>query len=210
MGTITTLWLLRHGQSEWNRVGRWQGQADVALSEMGRQQAHRAGERLRRFGITHIYSSDARRALETAQIVGAHLGLTPTPRADLRESDIGQWAGLTTSEIKQRFPDEWAAMQARREVRRGGGETYGELRARTFAIAQQIVARHAGEQILLVSHGAAIRAMISQALGFDLHTMHSLWIGSNTALSCLRHDGAVYFLDRHNDTSHIEAAHDRT
>ncbi|MBK9234511.1 MAG: histidine phosphatase family protein [Anaerolineae bacterium] len=78
---LTTIWLLRHGQSQWNHEGRWQGQADIQLSELGRQQAHRVGQRLRRYQIEHLISSDATRALETAQVVGSYLHLTPLPHA---------------------------------------------------------------------------------------------------------------------------------
>ncbi|MBK7202069.1 histidine phosphatase family protein [Candidatus Amarolinea dominans] len=203
---LTTIWLLRHGQSQWNHEGRWQGQADIQLSELGRQQAHRVGQRLRRYQIEHLISSDATRALETAQVVGSYLHLTPTPHAGLRESDIGAWTGLTSAEIKARFPEEWAAMNARADVARGGGETYSELRSRTWAVAQEAVARHHGRAVLLVSHGTAIRALISAALGLDVFTMHNLWIGGNTALSRLRFRDGRFHLDLHNDTAHLEEA----
>lgn len=201
---LTTLWLLRHAQSEWNHEGRWQGQADTPLSDLGRQQAHRVGKRLRRYPITQIISSDAQRAMDTARVVGSYLRLAPAPHPGLRESDIGVWAGLTTPEIKARFPDEWAAMNARADVRRGGGETYSELRARTLAVAQEVAARYHGQNILLVSHGASIRALISAALGLDLFTMHNLWIGGNTALSRVRFREGHFYLDLHNDTAHLE------
>lgn len=201
---LTTLWLLRHAQSEWNQEGRWQGQADTPLSDLGRQQAHRVGKRLRRYPITQIISSDAQRAMETARVVGSYLRLAPAPDPGLRESDIGVWAGLTTPEIKARFPEEWAAMNARADVRRGGGETYSELRARTLAVAQEVTARYHGQNILLVSHGASIRALISAALGLDLFTMHNLWIGGNTALSRVRYREGHFYLDLHNDTAHLE------
>ena len=201
---LTTLWLLRHAQSEWNHEGRWQGQADTPLSDLGRQQAHRVGKRLRRYPITQIISSDAQRAMDTARVVGSYLRLAPAPHPGLRESDIGVWAGLTTPEIKARFPEEWAAMNARTDVRRGGGETYSELRARTLAVAQEVTARYHGQNILLVSHGASIRALISAALGLDLFTMHNLWIGGNTALSRVRFREGHFYLDLHNDTAHLE------
>lgn len=201
---LTTLWLLRHAQSEWNHEGRWQGQADTPLSDLGRQQAHRVGKRLRRYPITQIISSDAQRAMDTARVVGSYLRLAPAPHPGLRESDIGVWAGLTTPEIKARFPEEWAAMNARTDVRRGGGETYSELRARTLAVAQEVAARYHGQNILLVSHGASIRALISAALGLDLFTMHNLWIGGNTALSRVRFREGHFYLDLHNDTAHLE------
>ena len=119
----TTLLLLRHGETEWNLSGRWQGQAaDTPLTDLGREQARIVAGRLRAYPIRAIYSSDLLRAFETAQIVGQRLGLAPIAEPALRESDIGAWTGLTWADITERFPDQVAAMYAGQEVRRGGGE----------------------------------------------------------------------------------------
>jgi broad specificity phosphatase PhoE len=95
-------------------------------------------------------------------------------------------------------------MLARQEVRRGGGELYGEVIARTAAFARTVVSNHPGQRVLLVSHGAAIRAMITGVLGLDLAAMHSLGISSNTALTWLRYEHSTFFLDRYNDAAHLE------
>ncbi len=201
----TTLLLLRHGETTWNLSGRWQGQAvDTPLTDLGREQARIVARRLRSYPISAIYSSDLVRAFETAQIVGRLLGLEPVPEPRLRESDIGAWMGLTWEEITARFPDEVAAMFAGQDVRRGGGESFAELHARLAAAVENIAARHRGETVLLVSHGAALRSLAAHALGADLAQMHRLAIGGNTALSVVQVRSRGLRLVSYNDTAHLD------
>jgi alpha-ribazole phosphatase len=87
----TRILLARHGETEWNRIGRWQGHADPPLNEAGRLQAVELAERLARDGITVIYASDLRRASETAQVIGERLGLEVHEDPALREIDVGSW-----------------------------------------------------------------------------------------------------------------------
>jgi probable phosphoglycerate mutase len=95
--------LVRHGQSEWNALGRWQGQADPPLSDLGREQARVAARSLS--DIDAVWASDLQRAAETASIIAGELGLgAPTLDADLRERDAGEWSGLTRAEIDDRYP----------------------------------------------------------------------------------------------------------
>jgi probable phosphoglycerate mutase len=95
--------LVRHGQSEWNAVGRWQGQADPPLSDLGRAQARSAARSLG--SLDAIYASDLQRAAETAEIISAELGVGPViVDPDLRERDAGEWSGLTREEIHERYP----------------------------------------------------------------------------------------------------------
>jgi probable phosphoglycerate mutase len=201
----TTLILLRHGETEWNLSGRWQGQAaDTPLTKLGREQARIVASRLRSYPIRAIYSSDLLRAFETAQIVGELLGVALMADPALRESDIGAWTGLTWDQITVRFPDEVAAMFSGQEVRRGGGESYGELQARLAAAAEQIAARHPGQTVLLVSHGAALRSLVAHALDASLAQMHRIAIGGNTALSVVQMRGGRLRLVSYNDTAHLD------
>jgi len=200
-----TLLLLRHGETEWNLSGRWQGQAaDTPLTELGRAQAHIVASRLRNHPIRAIYSSDLLRAFETAQIIGQALGVAPIAEPALRESDIGAWTGLTWEQITVRFPDEVAAMYAGQDARRGGGENYGELQARLAAAAEQIAARHLDQTVLLVSHGAALRSLVAHALDASLAQMHRIAIGGNTALSVVQMRGGRLRLVSYNDTAHLD------
>ena len=201
----TTLILLRHGETEWNLSGRWQGQAaDTALSPGGREQAHIVARRLQSYPVQAIYSSDLKRAWDTARIVGDQLGLQPVAEPGLRESDIGTWTGLTWDEIHARYPDEIAAMIAGEDVRRGGGERMSELSVRLAAAIGCIAAGHPGETVLLVSHGAALRSMVAHALGASLPQMQRIAIGGNTALSVLRVRDGEMRLVSYNDTAHLD------
>lgn len=161
-GQLTILILCRHGESQWNVERRVQGQSLVApgLTAHGRWQAQRLAERLRQMDIDALYSSDLRRALETAQIVGAALGLEPVEDSRWRERDMGRWQGLTRSEIAARWPEEIAALQRGEDIRRGGGETYVELQARTLAALKDLLLRHPGQKVAVICHGGNIRACL--------------------------------------------------
>jgi probable phosphoglycerate mutase len=201
----TTLLLLRHGETEWNLTGRWQGQAaDTPLTELGREQARDVARRLRAYPISAIYSSDLLRAFETAQIVGQTIAIDPVADPALRESDIGAWTGLTWDEITVRFPDEVAAMYAGQEVRRGDGESYGELQTRLATAVEGIAARHPGQTVLLVSHGAALRSLVAHVLDASLAQMHRIAIGGNTALSVVQLRHGHLRLVSYNDTAHLD------
>ena len=102
----TTFFLIRHGKTEWNHIGRWQGLADVPLSPVGRAQAEALAKRFadERFSVHQVYSSDLSRAWETAQIVARQLHLAVQPLPALREIDVGAWSGLTRAQIVEQFP----------------------------------------------------------------------------------------------------------
>lgn len=201
----TTLILLRHGETEWNLTGRWQGQdANTPLTERGREQARVVARRLSAYPIEAIYSSDLSRAFETAQIVGGMLGLDPAPEPGLRESNIGAWTGLTWDDITERFPEQVAAMFAGEDVRRGGGETYGELHDRLQAAVDSIITRHPGQTVLVVTHGAALRSLVAHVLGASLTQLHRIAIGGNTALSIVQVDHGALRLVTYNDTAHLD------
>lgn len=201
----TTLILLRHGETEWNLTGRWQGQdADTQLTPRGREQAQVVARRLSAYPIDAIYSSDLSRAFETAQIVGRVIGLEPLSEPGLRESDIGAWTGLTWEDITERFPDQVAAMFAGQDVRRGGGETYGELHNRLQTAVDSIIARHHGQTVLVVSHGAALRSLVAHVLGASLAQLHRIAIGGNTALSIVQVEHGALRLVSYNDTAHLD------
>src|SRR4051812_42061109 len=127
---MTTFYLIRHGETDWNVGGRWQGHTDVPLNEAGRAQARRLAERLRAGGgrFDAIYSSDLERAWETAQIVGGALGCPLRPIVELREIDVGAWAGLTRAEVVARTPELIERLDSGEDVARGGdGERFVDL-----------------------------------------------------------------------------------
>lgn len=166
---MTTLLLARHGESDWNRARRWQGQADRPLTERGRAQAAELAERLADIALDAIYSSDLQRARKTAEVVARNQGLEVTALQALREVDVGSWSGLTREEAERRFPDGFRRWWS------GGtgwddGESYAEMSARILGAADEIAARHDPGRVLVVSHGGPIRAIHAAALGMQVET----------------------------------------
>ncbi len=164
----TTLYLMRHGETDWNRQRRWQAHLDVPLNDTGRAQARELARAVARLPLRAIYTSDLSRAVETARIVAAAFpgGLPVVPEPRFREHHAGALAGHTLDEMRVLFPDWWAADQADPLNTRcpDGGETFRELCARAAAGAEAIAARHPGEAVGVVAHGGSIRALVFEVL----------------------------------------------
>jgi len=161
---VTTLILARHGETDWNRDGRFQGHADPPLNDRGREQARALADAVAGERIEAVYASDLRRAHETAQIVAARKGLDVVVDPDLRERDVGEWSGLTLPEIEDRFPDE---LRRFREKGVSIGESREALSARVVAAVRRIAEAHPRGQVLVVTHGGALRTL-RHAAGGDL------------------------------------------
>ena len=166
---MTTVYLARHGESDWNVERRWQGHADRPLTERGREQAARLAERLADVELDAIYASDLRRAWETAEAVARSRGIEVVRLPELREVDVGSWCGLTRDECAELYPDAFARWQG------GGsgwdnGESYEDMGERIVAAIRRLAVEHAGGTILVVSHGGPIRAVHAHALGVDIAT----------------------------------------
>lgn len=161
---MTTILLARHGETDWNREGRFQGHADPPLNRTGRAQAVDLSVALMAEQLAAVYSSPLRRALETADVVAASHGLEPVPLDDLREVDVGSWSGLTRAEVEERFPAQFA-----RWLDHGqgweDGETYEEMGRRAVDALLRVAAAHDGERVLAVTHGGPIRAAFAFADG---------------------------------------------
>ena len=152
---MTNLLLVRHGETDWNRELRIQGSSDTELNERGREQARELASELADVELDAVYSSDLRRARETAEIATAGRGLDIRLDRDLRERFFGSWEGLTRFEVAERFPD----------LEHHDGETDQQVRERVLAAVHRIVAAHPGEEVLVVSHGGALNALWHHAIG---------------------------------------------
>jgi len=151
---VTTLLLVRHGETDWNADGRLQGQTDRPLSDFGRRQARRLADELADEELEAIYSSDLTRARETAEIVGLRLGLPVVLDPDLREKDWGTWEGLTGVE---------------RDRVEFLGESTEAHQQRILGGLRRIAERHPGKgRVLVVTHGGSIRRVQTAALGMAL------------------------------------------
>jgi broad specificity phosphatase PhoE len=183
----TRILLARHGETEWNRLGRWQGHADPPLNATGRRQAETLAAQLEGDGIAAVYSSDLRRASETARIVADHLGLQMTEEPALREIDVGSWSGLTRDEVRERFPEGFARWLVG-EIGHDG-ETREELTDRVVAAVEEIAAAHPGQHVLVVTHGGAIRALRRHAAGDPGESLEN---GATFALALLEGELVVH------------------
>ena len=167
---MTTLLLVRHGETDWNADGRLQGQTDRPLNECGRRQARQLAGELADEKLDAVYASDLSRARETAEIVGEQLGLAVVLDADLREKDWGTWEGLTAVE---------------RDRIEFAGESTEEHRGRVLGALGRIAERHPTGRVLVVTHGGSIRRAQTVALGMALPVVENCgsWL-------CAYEDGA--------------------
>jgi broad specificity phosphatase PhoE len=182
---VTTLLLARHGESDWNRARRWQGHADRPLTDLGRRQARELAERLADVELDAVFSSDLRRASETAEIVARSQGLDVTTMPELREVDVGSWSGLTRTEAEERFPEAYVRWTAGAEGW-DDGETYEELAARVVGAVHEIAEDLPGDRVLVVAHGGSIRVIHAAALGIDVHAYRRIQrVEPNATLSAV-------------------------
>jgi probable phosphoglycerate mutase len=169
------LLLVRHGQSVWNAVGRWQGWADPPLSELGEAQAAEAATTLDSLAITAVTSSDLARARRTAEIVAGALGVDLIEAdAALREYDVGDWCGLTRPEIEARWPGLLAQWHTGDLAATPGGETRKDFLARIVAVVTRLTECEAlGPRAVVVTHGGVIKAL-QRALGVESDSVGNL------------------------------------
>jgi broad specificity phosphatase PhoE len=164
----TRVYLVRHGATQLTAEDRFSGAVGITLSEEGRWQAARLGERLQPEGISAIYSSPLARTLDTARIICGSRNIPIEIRDDLREISHGRWEGLTRAEVETRFPEEYAAWEEDPfTFAPEAGESGVAVLARALPVIREVVARHPGECVLVVSHKATIRLLVSSLLGFD-------------------------------------------
>jgi broad specificity phosphatase PhoE len=168
---VTRLILVRHGQTDWNVQGRFQGQADPPLNETGRGQARALAELLAGSGFPAAYASDLQRARETAEIIAGRAGVPVSIDPRLREVNQGAWEGLVLSEIIARYPAEWSDRERDPlHCRAPGGESVAEVADRTWAAAGDIARRHPDGPVLIVSHGLALATLLCRGRGLPLET----------------------------------------
>lgn len=164
----TRLYLIRHGATTLSVEDRFAGSTDVELSDEGRRQAEALAIRLADDKIKAVYASPLRRTVATATIIGRPHGLTPILNAGLREIDHGRWEQLRRADVEAQFSEEYAAWEEDPYLfAPSGGESGLSVMARALPVIREIVMQHAGENIVVVSHKATIRLLITSLLGFD-------------------------------------------
>jgi broad specificity phosphatase PhoE len=203
---MTRVLLIRHGETPWNREMRWQGHADVPLSDAGRRQAERLAEYLRRRlrPIDALYSSDLRRASETARALSAVLGLDLRLEPAWREIEVGRWTGYRREEIREKFADEWRRIAEGEDLPRGGGETFTAFSARICAALDELRRRHDDATVAVVTHGGVIRAALLHALGLPWMRLREVSAVANTAINEIAWRDSGWIVTERDHVAHLE------
>lgn len=192
--------LWRHGRTEWNLAGRFQGQTDVPLDDVGRAQARRAAALVAALRPDRIVSSDLSRAVETATALARHTGLDVTRDPGLRETGAGSWEGLRAPELASRFPDDyarWRSGDAHVEI--GGGESRTQVAVRMAAAVQRAVdGLPPGGLVVIATHGGSARLGIAQLIGLPPERVTALGVLANCCWSVLVETVAGWQLVEHN------------
>lgn len=164
----TRLYLVRHGATQLTAEDRFSGAANIYLSEEGRAQTERLALRLADDNISAIYASPLDRTMETAAILATPHRLTPIQQEELREISHGHWEGMARKEVEEKFRDEYMAWEADPfTFAPDGGESGISVLARALPVIREIVVNHENKNIVVVSHKATIRLILSSLLGFD-------------------------------------------
>jgi broad specificity phosphatase PhoE len=191
--------LLRHGRTAWNAERRFQGQADPPLDDVGRAQAYEVAALVAALDPDVLVSSDAVRAVQTAQPIAEVTGLEIVVDARLRERSLGHWEGLTRDEVAHRYPDEYADWIAGRDVSRRGGETRAQVATRALAAVTDLPD---ASTAVVVTHSATAMALCSALLGMrqEVHVLGPLANCHWSELWVEQHDGSgpLWRLRAHN------------
>lgn len=196
--------LVRHGQTEWNRVERFRGRADIPLNDTGVAQAEAASRRIARtWPVSAVYSSPLQRSWRTAQAIAAPGNLPVYPLEGLLDIDYGEWQGLSPEEVRQRWPALATAWYSDPSgVQIPGGESLATVRTRAMAGVESVIAGHPGQTIALVSHLVICRVLILAMLGLD--NRHFWRIRQETAaINVFEWEGGAYTVVTLNDTCHL-------
>ncbi|MCW5633973.1 MAG: histidine phosphatase family protein [Rubrivivax sp.] len=201
---MTELLFIRHGETDWNREQRFQGQIDVPLNRTGREQAARVAGRLA--GDLHdaLYSSDLVRARETAQPLADAWRVAAAFSKGLREQHFGVLEGLDVPTIKARHPDLWARWLEHRGdfALPGGGESLRQFHARVLAAVRELAEAHAGRRLALVTHGGVLDMLWRTAHGQPIEGLRTCEI-PNTGLNRLRWKGGTLVIESWGDAAHL-------
>lgn len=180
---MTRLFIVRHGQTEWNREGRLQGWKDAPLTEKGVKQAMALRERLKEEEIDFAYASPLGRTLRTVDIILKGRDVKTIEDERIKEINMGVWEGTKSDEIKERFPQVYSDFWERPHLYEPiSGESFHELKGRIVPFLKEVLEKHQGENVLIVSHGGASKMILSRFEGRDLE---ELWKPPKLEEGCL-------------------------
>ncbi len=204
------IYLVRHAESTWNAAGLWQGHLDPPLSDFGRSQARALATRLAGVEIDAILSSDLDRAVATAEPLAQAQRLKIERWPELREMNVGAWAGRPSAEVSNLFPGEWQAYQGQEDPKRGGGETQKELYERVWSAFERVLELASANEwrsIAITTHGGCVRSIACYVMGLTppVGKPIPLLAPHNASISLMRRDNLGLRLETYNDTAHLQS-----
>ncbi|MEG0855258.1 MAG: histidine phosphatase family protein [Terrisporobacter sp.] len=202
-----TIYLVRHGQTEWNIKGKTQGHGNSNLTEKGKNQAKELADSMVTYPIDYIYSSDLGRAVETAEIVANKFDKEVIKTEALREMGFGAWEGLLIKEIQEDYKDVYNTWRNQPHlVEIPGGETLHIIKERTDRFLKELNEKHDEKHIVLVTHSVTARVILLSVLNSDMENIYRINQG-NTALNVIEFRNYGPVVIKMNDTSHIKSNH---
>ena len=201
---MTKIFLIRHGQSEWNSLNKVQGQQNTILTDLGKKQALCLGDRLIDANIDIIYTSDLIRAYNTAEIISKRINKPLVANESIREINFGLWEGLTIQEIQTRYKKEYFTwLKEPDKLNIEGLENLMTLQKRAMKYVNEILLENNGKNIAIVSHGAILKTIILGLLGIDISHYKNITL-SNVSLSIIECRDFNNVLVLFNDISHLK------
>ncbi|MBI2954250.1 MAG: alpha-ribazole phosphatase [Chloroflexi bacterium] len=205
---MTRFYLVRHGQTEWNKVERFRGRVDIPLNETGAAQARAVAERLAHEKIAAVFSSPLLRALKTAEPIAQKLGLAVQIADALVDFDFGDWQGLTPDEVAQKYPDLFVQWLTHPEsVSIPGGESLEDVRTRVSRLVADLAARFKNQEVVLVTHKVVCKVLLCLALELD-NSRYWQIEQDNGAISVFDLElPSRFVVSLVNDTCHLPGSH---
>ncbi len=197
---MAKLYLIRHGETDYNNALRFQGQTDIPLNQKGIEQAEKAADFFRDIPLQAIYTSTLIRAKTTAEIIAGVKGMDVQETDALREMSFGIWENMNSKDIQKKYAKEWKdffASPARTTIPQG--ESMLDVQKRAYPTVQEILDRYPEGDVAFVAHGGIIRVLMCTMLGLDLNRAWHLHVG-NASITCFYYWGRSYTLDFANLT----------
>lgn len=200
---MTRIFLIRHGETEWNNQGRLQGNSNIKLSPEGIRQAKLLADYSPFIQVNAIYSSDLIRAVDTAKILAAKFHLKVQTMPELREANFGYWEGKVIGDLVKIYPEDFGKFFTDPEkCHPPQGETFLQCQARVVNAINKIIETHDNQNVVVITHGAAIRLLLCAALDIPIHKMWAI-SQSNLAVNILRVDDGNVTAELINGTMHL-------
>lgn len=202
----TRFYLIRHGETEWNQKGIYQGWTDIPLSEMGKKQADLLGKRFRKIPLDAIYVSPLQRAIQTAEAVAKNTSVPLVTDEHFKEINFGEWEGSSVPQLAEKYGKPFQDFfDSPFDFPFPGEGSFEKVRKRSVEGLMELAKRHPGEKVAVVSHGGLLRVLVMSLMGMDNSFYRKTWL-SNTSITIIDvFDTGERLLFSLNDIAHLES-----